>query len=75
VAIRLGDVDFDRCQIRINLGKGGKDRVVPFPSAFKGNWRCITIVCANEALAICSSHRERSHIAIGASADSWNATP
>jgi integrase/recombinase XerD len=31
VAIRLGD----RCQIRVNEGKCGKDRVVPFPSAFK----------------------------------------
>jgi integrase/recombinase XerD len=35
VAIRLDDVDFDRCQIRVNEGKGRKDRVVPFPSAFK----------------------------------------
>jgi site-specific recombinase XerD len=35
VGIKLGDVDFDRCQIRINRGKGGKDRVVPFPSAVK----------------------------------------
>jgi len=35
VAIRLADVDFDRCQIRINQGKGGKDRVVPFPQGFK----------------------------------------
>ena len=35
VAIQLVDVDFDRCQIRINEGKGRKDRVVPFPSAFK----------------------------------------
>ena len=35
VDIRLVDVDFDRCQIRINKGKGGKDRVVPFPSALK----------------------------------------
>ena len=35
VDIRLGDVDFDRCQVRINQGKGGKDRVVPFPSVFK----------------------------------------
>jgi integrase/recombinase XerD len=35
VAIELADVDFDRCQIRINEGKGRKDRVVPFPSAFK----------------------------------------
>ena len=35
VAIRLTDVDFDRCQLRITEGKGRKDRVVPFPSAFK----------------------------------------
>ena len=35
VAVRLTDVDFDRCQLRINEGKGRKDRVVPFPSAFK----------------------------------------
>jgi len=35
VAIRLTDVDFDRCQVRINEGKGRKDRVVPFPSSFK----------------------------------------
>jgi len=31
----LEDVDFDRCQIRINSGKGGKDRIVPFPISFK----------------------------------------
>ena len=35
VKIQLGDVDVDRCQIRINQGKGGKDRVVPFPASFK----------------------------------------
>lgn len=35
VAVRLDAVDLDRCQIRINQGKGGKDRVVPFPAAFK----------------------------------------
>jgi integrase/recombinase XerD len=35
VHIRLADVDYERCQIRINKGKGGKDRVVPFPSLFK----------------------------------------
>ena len=34
-AIRLADVDFDRCQVRINEGKGRKDRIVPFPPAFK----------------------------------------
>jgi integrase/recombinase XerD len=35
VKIRLKDVDLDRCQIRANEGKGKKDRVVPFPAAFK----------------------------------------
>lgn len=35
VAIRLQDVDLDRCQIRINQGKGSKDRIVPFPSKFQ----------------------------------------
>jgi integrase/recombinase XerD len=35
VNIQLLDVDFERCQIRINSGKGGKDRIVPFPVAFK----------------------------------------
>lgn len=35
IGIRLTDVDFDRCQIRIESGKGGKDRVVPFPVTFK----------------------------------------
>jgi integrase/recombinase XerD len=35
VNIRLDDVDFERCQIRINLGKGSKDRIVPFPISFK----------------------------------------
>jgi integrase/recombinase XerD len=35
VSIRHNEVDLDRCQIRITAGKGGKDRVVPFPAAFK----------------------------------------
>ncbi len=35
VNIRLADVDLDRYQIRINAGKGNKDRVVPFPPSFK----------------------------------------
>ncbi len=35
VNIHLADVDLDRCQIRINQGKGKKDRVVPFPDGFK----------------------------------------
>jgi integrase/recombinase XerD len=35
VNMRLCDVDLERCQIRINQGKGDKDRVVPFPLAFR----------------------------------------
>jgi integrase/recombinase XerD len=35
VRIRIPDVDLDACRIRITQGKGGKDRLVPFPAAFK----------------------------------------
>lgn len=35
VDIKLSDVDYERCQIRVNGGKGGKDRIVPFPVVFK----------------------------------------
>ncbi|MBV9650591.1 MAG: tyrosine-type recombinase/integrase [Pseudonocardiales bacterium] len=35
VGIRLDDVDLDACRLRITHGKGGKDRYVPFPAAFK----------------------------------------
>ncbi len=35
VAIHLDDVDLDHCRIRINQGKGAKDRVVPFPPTFR----------------------------------------
>jgi TnpA family transposase/integrase len=35
VRIRIADVDLDACRIRITQGKGGKDRVVPFPAALK----------------------------------------
>ncbi len=35
VKIQLADVDLGQCQIRINDGKGGKDRRVPFPATFK----------------------------------------
>jgi integrase/recombinase XerD len=34
VNIRLTDVDCAHCQIRITDGKGGKDRMVPFPRSF-----------------------------------------
>ena len=35
VNMKLHDVDFRRCQIRIDSGKGDKDRIVPFPDGFK----------------------------------------
>ncbi len=35
VGIKLNDVQLEQCQIRINNGKGGKDRIVPFPKTFK----------------------------------------
>ena len=35
INIKLADIDFNYCQIRINKGKGDKDRIVPFPPAFK----------------------------------------
>ncbi len=35
VHIKLNEVDFDRCQIRITEGKGKKDRIVPFANSFK----------------------------------------
>src|SRR2546428_12063794 len=35
VAVRLDEVDVERCQIRITLGKGSKDRQVPFPHSFR----------------------------------------
>lgn len=48
VTIRLSEVDFERCQIRVTAGKGQKDRIVPFPGSFK------------EVLALHASHLERS---------------
>mgnify|MGYP006292127233 CR=1 FL=1 len=35
VHIKLSDINFDSCQIRITQGKGKKDRIVPFPDSFK----------------------------------------
>jgi integrase/recombinase XerD len=35
VRIRTADVDLDGCRIRINQGKGAKDRYAPYPAAFK----------------------------------------
>jgi len=35
VSIKISDIDLFNCQIKINQGKGNKDRVVPFPEGFK----------------------------------------
>jgi len=35
IRLKIEDVDFDRCQIRITAGKGKKDRIVPFPKSFR----------------------------------------
>src|SRR6266852_2516796 len=35
VAIRLDEVDVERCHIRITRGKANKDRQVPFPHSFR----------------------------------------
>jgi integrase/recombinase XerD len=35
INIKLNDIDLLNCQIRINQGKGKKDRMVPFPEGFK----------------------------------------
>lgn len=35
IRLKIQDVDFDRCQLRIIAGKGKKDRIVPFPKSFR----------------------------------------
>ena len=34
IHVKIADVDFDQCQIRIIGSKGKKDRIVPFPKMF-----------------------------------------
>jgi integrase/recombinase XerD len=35
INIKINDINFKQCQIRINSGKGKKDRIVPFPIIFR----------------------------------------
>jgi integrase/recombinase XerD len=35
INIKLNDIDLSNCQIRVNQGKGKKDRMVPFPAGFR----------------------------------------
>ncbi|HNB23728.1 MAG TPA: tyrosine-type recombinase/integrase [Candidatus Melainabacteria bacterium] len=44
VSIKIEHIDFRRCQIRIDGGKGDKDRIVPFPEQFK---EVLSLHCKN----------------------------
>jgi len=35
INVKIRDVDINSCQIKVNQGKGKKDRIVPFPRSFK----------------------------------------
>jgi integrase/recombinase XerD len=35
VLLKVVNVDLERCQIRVESGKGQKDRMVPFPTTFR----------------------------------------
>jgi integrase/recombinase XerD len=35
IRVEISDVDLDRSQIKVKLGKGKKDRIVPFPKSFR----------------------------------------
>jgi integrase/recombinase XerD len=35
IKIKLSDINLEACQIRVNKGKGKKDRIVPFPVQFR----------------------------------------
>jgi integrase/recombinase XerD len=43
ISIKIMDIDFHYCQIRINKGKGSKDRIVPFHRLLKSCWQCMRI--------------------------------
>ncbi len=72
VNMRLSDVDLERCQIRINGGKRDKDRVVPFPLAFREllgmhmqqmKERCATYVFESSRRRKCSDRGVRKMLA------------
>lgn len=60
VNVKINDIDFDRCQIRINQGKGNKDRIVPFPDSFKETLILfVNAERANGALYLFESNRKK----------------
>jgi len=60
VAIRLDEVDVERCQIRITQGKGSKDRQVPFPLSFR-ELLALHMQCMREKGAIYLFESSRRH--------------
>jgi Phage integrase family len=75
VAIRIDDVDLDAGRIRITRGKGGKDRVVPFPLTFRRHSPCTSATGARSAVSTCSRARGSSPTPPAASARCSPATP
>ena len=55
VNMQLHNVDFRRCQIRIDSGKGDKDRIVPFPDGFKELLAIHVKAMKKRVLRICSN--------------------
>jgi integrase/recombinase XerD len=61
VNIKINDIDFDRCQIRINKGKGSKDRIVPFPQDTRETLMLFTNAEKNKwAVYLFESNRKKS---------------
>jgi len=75
VRIRIGDVDLDGCRIRIEQGKGKKDRYVPFPASFKETLALHIDAKSSPAPATCSNPPGRSPTPTGACARSSPGTP
>lgn len=62
IRMRLAGVDLDRCQIRVNQGKGQKDRVLPFPNAFKETLAAhMAALLAKGATFLFESSRKKSY--------------
>ncbi len=74
VAIGIDDVDLDACRIRITHGKGGKDRVVPFPQTFRETLALHIADRHRPAAATCSSPPGRSPTPPAACARCWPVT-
>ena len=74
VAIRLDEVDVERCQIRITQGKGNKDRLVPFPLSFRELLALHMQQMRKREQPICLSLCASTSIRIVACAKCWRVT-